>query len=409
MLFPHDKKMGVKRFYHLDYYYYLAFLLGKNFNNFDEIFKATIQHQNELSDISTSINSRDKFKTEYQIKSAIEEMIRFNLFKLIDKINIEFTAEGIVFYGYIMERNFIAAEKMLCQKMESHYGQPSQLINYFRGLNKLGNGLVVFPRPSPSALNFSTEAIITGNKLEDYCRACSEYSSNEIYKFMGILISKEAIFFRLFTLLNAYFERMDYRKQSINIPREVKTIMYSFYIDTFLEGKFEAITFDIWIKRAKELKILNSTELFPGFNGLIIYPISVLVPQKINNEEFVLMAITNKNEQLFRYEPKWERFKERYVQVLWDNYIELSRSSKNFFVSVQDLRDIVCFKLQISENTFAKFLGNAYNETMNEIIRQFKISLEVDRSPQERTFKNSKRYPILINNVPKNIIGIKMS
>jgi hypothetical protein len=103
------------------------------------------------------------------------------------------------------------------------------------------------------------------------------------------------------------------------------------------------------------------------------------------------------------------KLKEKFVRILWENYIELSRKYGVFFVPVQDLRDIVCFKLQISENIFATFLGNSFNESMNEDIRQFKISLEVDRSPKERTFVNSKRYPILINGVPKNIIGIKMN
>lgn len=411
LLFTSNKAILVKRFYHLDFYYFVSFLVGRGFRTFDGIFKAVIQHQNDLYEISNILNSREKFKTENAIRSTIDEMVRLNLLLIYENESVILTDDGELLNNYVLGRNFPEAEKLLCQKMENYFGLPSQLISYLKKANNNGGGLVVFPRPSPSALNISADDIISGNKLKDYCKGCCEYAQKEIQKYMGIQVDYDEMFLRLHSSLLAYFKRMDFKKQSINIPREVKSICYSFYIEKFFENKFDTTTFDIWRNRARELKIINSSEQFPGFNGLIIYPISILSKTKLKqNQELILMAETSENERIYRYEPNWtKKNKEMFVTSLWNNYIELSKSYKTFFVPILDLRDIVCFKLQINEVTFASFLSNAYNESMNEVIQHFKISLEVDRSPQERSFKNFKRLPILINSVPKNIIGIKMN
>jgi hypothetical protein len=410
LLFSSNKAILVKRFYHLDFYYFVALIIGRGFKTFDGIFKAIIQHQNDLYEISNILNSREKFKTENPIRATIDEMFRLGFVRKYEDESITLTKDGELLYNYILGRNFPEAEKLLCQKMENYFGLPSQLISYLRKANPNGGGLVVFPRPSPSALNISADEIIMGDKLIDYCKGCCHYAEKEIQKYMGVQINYDEMLTKLYNSLLGYFERMDYKKQSINIPREVKSICYSYYIEKFFENKFDATTFDIWRNRSRELKIINSSEQFPGFNGLILYPISVLSKTKIvKDEELMLMAETSENEMIYRYLPDWTKNKEMFVTSLWNNYIELSKTYKTFFIPILDLRDIVCFKLQISESTFSDFLSNAYNESMNEIIPHFKISLEVDRSPQERTFKNFKRLPILVNRVPKNIIGIKMN
>jgi len=410
LLFSSNKAILVKRFYHLDFYYFVAFLVGRGFRTFDGIFKAVIQHQNDLYEISNIINSREKFKTENPIRATIDEMFKLGLLLNYEDESIVLTNDGEMLYNYILGRNFPEAEKLLCQKMENYFGLPSQLIAYLRKANPNSGGLVVFPRPSPSALNISADEIISGSKLNEYCKGCCEYAEKEIQKYMGIQIDYGEMYIKLHSALLTYFKRMDFKKQSINIPREVKSICYSYYIEKFFDNKFDATTFDIWRNRSRELKIINSSEQFPGFNGLILYPISILSKTKLpKNQELILMAETNENEMIYRYEPNWIKNKEMFVMSLWNNYIELSKTYKTFFIPILDLRDIVCFKLQINEVTFADFLSNAYNESMNEVIQHFKISLEVDRSPQERSFRNFKRLPILINRVPKNIIGIKMN
>jgi hypothetical protein len=153
---------------------------------------------------------------------------------------------------------------------------------------------------------------------------------------------------------------------------------------------------------------LNFSEFFPGINSLIIYPTSKVIAAKIESPNFIVMGKTKLNEYLVRYDPEWQIFRDDFVRCLWDNYIELRKLRDDYWITVQDLKDLVCYKLQLSESTFQLFLECAYKESMNETIRQFKISLEVDRSPEERTLVNSKRYPIFINNKPINIIGIQM-
>jgi hypothetical protein len=270
-----ESKPNVKRFYHLDYYYFLFFLLDIGKLTFDDLFTGIIQHEKDLRDLARSVDSVEKFKTDYQIKSTIEEARMFRLINISQLERIELTETGKEFVTLLKRRDYFEMEVVLCRAMEGCYGVLSQIVTQLYNANPKGHGLVIFPRPSPKALDFSPRDLINGSKLNDYCKSCAEYSVREVRKNMFKEIDENSIHNRLITSLRGYLGRMENSKQSINLPREVKKIMYSYYIDLFWPDKYDVTSFDIWIRRAKEFKLINFTEFFPGHKSLIIYPISI--------------------------------------------------------------------------------------------------------------------------------------
>ncbi|WNB16904.1 hypothetical protein [Marivirga arenosa] len=397
---------SVRRFYHLDFYYFLLYIVKEGRNSYSEIYEYAATKKSELSKIARSIESKEKFNSEYALNSVIKESIQFEFIKVVNEnFVLSETGERLL---YLFQNDQDKADVVICQKFETHFGRISQIIKFLYQANS-DHGLVVFPKYSPSYLGYTVRQLYDNSSLEKYCRDFSRCAFNDVKKYMNIEINHNEIYYKLLNGLQVFLDKMNGRTSNINVTREVKSITYSYFINLFFGETFERTSFDIWIRRAKELKLLNFSEFFPEINCMVIYPLAKVIPANIENQkELRVMANTLNKEYLIRLEPKWNNIKDNFVQTLWENYVELRKIKNNFFISVQDLRDIVCFKLQLSELDFTKFLGIAYEESISEQIKNFKISLEVDRAPEERTFVTSKRYPILINNIPKNIIGIKI-
>ena len=72
------------------------------------------------------------------------------------------------------------------------------------------------------------------------------------------------------------------------------------------------------------------------------------------------------------------------------------------------LREIVCYNLKISEFCFEQLLDKAYKLNLAGQLR-IRISLEVDRLPEETKANYLKRTPIMIDGKFRNIIAIDVT
>jgi hypothetical protein len=407
-LFKEASNTSVKRFYHIDFFYFLLLAVSNGAKDEYETFVFSSKNESELLSIAKVPHSKDKFKSEYIISSVISEALSFGLISIGENRSLMISKSGVRVLDLVRGQNFKEAEIEICSRMEEFYGRLTTLIKSFYEINK--TGLVIFPKPSPKALGFNSNELLHGSNLKNYCEQFAKYTHDEIRRFInGFELNQNEIFFHLYDSLTEHLENIEYKEvTAINFPREIKRIMYSFYLNKFFDGKFDRVSFDVWIKRAKELRLLNFSEFFPGAQSLIIYPTSKIITGSLQSSNFIKMGNNRVGENIMRYEPQWIQFRDEFMKNLWNNYVELRKIRDDYWISIQDLRDLVCFKLQLNEYLFSDFLTLAYRESMNEVIRQFKISLEVDRSPEERTFVNSKRYPINIDGKPINIIGIKM-
>jgi len=396
---------SVKRFYHLDYYYFLLSVITNKPVHESSILNSIKNQIQKFNEIAYSLISVKKFGTKYSIRSVLEESVYFGLVNY-DSRRYSITGEGLNLLEAFENRQIKLAERIIGEKMEILYGGISQLVESLYRAN-LQDGLIVFPKPSPKDLGLNSKRLLHEKYLKEYVKAFAEYTYDNILKYVGKEIFPSEIEKTLFSNLVFFLTKAKENNViNVNLPREVKNIMYDFYLKTILDNKFDRVSFEIWLLRCKELRIVNSSEFFPNTFSRVIYPTSRLSTFVPSSFEFFANA-KSLNKIIVRFCPKWSNFKEVFMQALWEIYQELTSMSKSFYVSVLDLRDVICFKLQISEKDFEEFLGTAFNESI-EGRMDWDISLEVDRLPEERVFVKSKRFPILINNIPKNIIAIKI-
>ncbi|MBK8364969.1 MAG: hypothetical protein IPL24_15285 [Bacteroidetes bacterium] len=164
--------------------------------------------------------------------------------------------------------------------------------------------------------------------------------------------------------------------------------------------------FELWVYRGKQLGIINANEFYPGFNGKIVYPTSLLMKEKAHSD-FKKLFTYKDDTSLYAHTPKWVLNQHEFVNVLFNSYHDIKSRSKSYFINLADLRDMVCFKMKISESVFSDFLKKAYTLNLRDVLK-IKISLESDTLPEENKAIYLKREPVIIGGKQKNIIAIEL-
>ena len=90
---------------------------------------------------------------------------------------------------------------------------------------------------------------------------------------------------------------------------------------------------------------------------------------------------------------------------LWNVYSELKKRNRVNFLSLHNIKEIVCYDLKISYEQFSEFLSNAYRKSLKGNT-SYTISLEADKLPEETNAIYIKREPIFINGKNRNIISL---
>ena len=145
-----------------------------------------------------------------------------------------------------------------------------------------------------------------------------------------------------------------------------------------------------------------------NFSGRVIFPTSVLL-ETTKSKDFVKLHSYSSGKGLYIHKPEWnEKNIDIFVDYLVKAYYDLRRSNRSYFINLSSLRELVCYNMKISEQVFATFLDNAYKLNLAGDLR-IRISLEVDKLPEETKAMYLKQEPVMVDGKYRNIIAIDVT
>lgn len=357
----------------------------------------------------TLLKSKDQY--EYTFSQVLLECKNFNLVQEDKQTKtLLLTIDGSkLLTAY--KNNKLQYKEILLQLMERKYNAFSYLLDKFYKISPKKSGLIIFPNYSPNDLGFSKSEFLTVGIVHKYIRKYEQRIVDDVKKYINqnYKITNETS--ELIAELKDKNYISDNFQESFNLKKYNAVVRKTqiFWRNRLLN--FYGInsrwqSFEIWIYRAKQLGILNTTPFYPDFLGQIIYPVSVITTKELINKPDYRFVLNYKNEKyLYKREVQWERIENDFFNELWNVYTELKKRNRINFLSLHNIKEIVCYNLKISYEQFSEFLNKAYEKSLNSNT-SYTISLEADKLPEETNAIYIKREPIFINGKNRNIISL---
>lgn len=414
---------AVKKFYFLEYFFVLLKSIEK-YSNRDKIFNSfrELKLEGRLGEskyrkltIETDKISKvqlDRYK--YTFGQVIDEARQYELINTRDNV-IELTGLGEKLIGICETKGQIVFNQKLFSLMERRYGSPFYYItSLLYNVNEHRTGLLVLPLYSPRQLNFERSLVKTTGDIIEYSNRLCEKLEEDLDKYLGI---RKKLSNENKKILNRLIEnklisenpRQDFIPNKYNIiTKRFRDYWFSFFLRKIYGYEGSLSSFDIWTYRGKQIGINHATEFYPNFNGRVVYPTSVL-SDEVKSQDFNEVYKYKNNIKLFTHEPIMdEKNRENFVKCLVDAYFDIRRNVRSYFVNLFAIREIVCYKMKIPEFIFQKFLDKTYELNLKNKL-QIRISLEVDRLPEETKAMYLKREPVMVEGKYRNIIAIDLS
>lgn len=431
MTIAHKPLHTVRRFYLLEYFYILLKSVGSYAYKTEvfEHFKA-LKHEHSLgeSKYKTRIVEYENLsKTKenrylFTFEQVIDEAIDYGLITKDADDYLWLTEDGVKLLGEYRTEDQTAFNLSLFRLMEGRYGAFRYLTDLLYGANKYKSGLLILPMYSPRLLNFERSSVKNTKDIIEYSRALAHKLETNIKTYLGETrdLSKEnnVIVDRLISskLLPAVqSHEFDPTKYNVITQR-----FRAFWLNYFLRevynfnvselGRFGSLSsFDIWTYRGKQIGVVYATEFYPDrdFHGRIVYPTSVLL-HSASSRDFDEIYTYSDQTKLYIHRPKWDHNQDKFVDLLVAAYYDLRRDNRSYFINLLALREKVCYNMKIAEHVFEELLDKAYKLNLSGMLR-IRISLEVDKSPEERNFHYQKQQPVRVAGEYRNIIAIELN
>lgn len=274
-------------------------------------------------------------------------------------------------------------------------------------------GLLIFPIYSPRLLNFERSEIKNTAHLVEYSWALVNKLEADLSKYMHHQRDLRKRNQELLTNLIKGGLLPDHDSIPFD-PKKYNAItkrIRDFWISVFLRDIYGYTSswsaFERWVYRGKQIGILHATEFLPHFHGKIVYPVSVVLSETRSND-FREIYLYRDGVRMFVHRPSWDTIQNNFVKSLVDSYFDLRRSNQSYFISLTSLRELVCFKLKITEQLFESFLERAYRLNLANKLA-VRISLEVDKLPEETKAAYLTREPVMVDGRHRNIIAIDVT
>ncbi len=150
-------------------------------------------------------------------------------------------------------------------------------------------------------------------------------------------------------------------------------------------------TYRSWCRRLEALELIFYTDTHPLVPGRLIFPTAIfrnVAPE----ERFEKVGyIQNPGGQfLWLHRPKWHVIKDKFLNVLKQEYLRVSVRVGSLYVSIQDVRDEVCRQLRLSAATFDEFLEKTLRDSLLPS-SQWSISVETDIREDQKAFQLVRR------------------
>ena len=416
----HAKPQSVKKFYFLEYFYILLKSV-QTYSSRERVFEHFLilkqahrlglsRYKKLTADDPDSPKKMGKYK--YTFQQVVNETTEYELISVIGD-DFSLTVGGEQALTIYETKGSVCFNELLCRLMENKYLAFSYLLDVCYTANPEKSGLLVFPVYSASRLGIERSLIKTSEDLRNYFARLKHRLEQDIHKRLGKSRSldekNEELLDRLVKAELLPGERskpFDAKKYNVILKR-VRDFWLRYFLKDLYNYKFSLNSFDIWAYRGKQIGILHITEFYPdpSFNGRIVYPLSV-IKESTSSKHFREIHAYSDNLRLYAHRLSWEdeQDQEEFVQSLYHAYRDVRQSVRSYFVNLSNVRERVCYNLKIPEFLFDEFLGHAYHTRL-----KIRISLEVDKHPDETTAIYLKRAPVMIDGKYRNIIAIDLA
>jgi hypothetical protein len=411
---------AVKKFYLLDYFYVLlksteqARHKGAAFDVFKRLkqeHKLGESKYRRLTTEPTELSKTQERRFYYTFEQVIFEAKLYGLVREDDG-QIKLTNKGRRGIAIYQEQGVAEFNRYLLPLMEGRYHAFYHIISFCFKVSRDSNGLLILPNYSPLRLGYDKGLLTTATGIEAYLCALSSRLERDIRQYLKRSVDLSDANNRLVDSLRRVSilressqDEFDPRYYNALLNR-IRKFWLSYFLRDLYSFQYSLQTFDIWTYRGKQFGLLQATEFFPGFSGKLVYPTSIVRASVRSNDFVKVFEYSNSN--LYVHEPKWESAKENFLDALTESYFQVKRTDRSVFVSISQLKELVCFKLRLNEQTFSKFLQRAYHLNLSGQLR-IGISLEADRLPQETNAMYLKREPVSVDGKQRNIIAISVS
>jgi len=409
---------SVRKFYFLEYFYVLLKSIERVSSREEafELFKMLKQEHKlgeskykKLTAEPVQLTKVQLDRYRYTYKQVIDESREYELLRE-ENDALYLTEQGkrlIYLYEKESLQNF---HEVLFGLMEKRYNAFDNLLKFLYNSNKFRSGLLVLPSYSPRQLKIDKADIKThGDFLQYLSQLCKQLQA-DILKYTN---KEHDLSKPLENLKQKLFDGGLILRQS-NAPFNPKYYNRAtkktrdFWISYFLRNIFcyegSAPSFEIWTFRAKQIGIVNATDFYPGFSGRIVYPTAVI--NKVNgNRDFKRLFTYPDGRLLLLHAPLDNE--NTFVDFLVKDYFLLKNQANSYFVNLLSLRELVCYNMKISETTFESLLNSIYRKNLSGDLK-VRLSLEVDRLPEDTKSMYLKRTPVMVDGKYRNIIAIDL-
>lgn len=414
---------SVKKFYFLEYFYVLLKSIEKYsekelvFNSFKILKHKYRLGESKYKTLASEVDNPSKPQLNrywYTFEQVIDEAGEYGLVHYSsDKTDLHLTEKGIALLKQYTEHGIKEFNRALFGFMETKYGAFRYLIEFLYKVNKYKPGLLVFPNYSPRQLHFERMVIKTRDDIVKYSEALVQRLEEDIQKYLGEkknLVDKNKQL--LMTLTEADLippaPTQEFPPEKYNvITKRFRDFWINYFLKEIYQYDYSLNSFDIWTYRGKQIGIIQATEFYPNFNGRLVYPTAVVL-KSVQSNDFRKLYDYSEGLSLFVHEPRGDKNQNRFVDSLVKAYFDLRRSNRSYFINLSALREIVCYDMKISENLFEEFLNTVYKLNLAGELK-IRISLEVDKLPEETQAMYLKREPVMVDGKYRNIIAIDVA
>jgi len=411
---------SVKKFYFLDYIYILLDSVSRHsktqdvfmsFLELKRLYRLGESKYKKLTVDTENVTDGRFRRYLYTFDQVLDEASDYGLIESSDDwTTIRLTGKGEELLQLYKRKGSISFNEALFKFMEDKYVAFRYVITKLHSANKNLPGLLFLPSYSPRQLGFERKIFRTTDDFIDYSMSLVRRLENDIEQYIGIrrkLSTENAKLLKRLTtaglLPSDRNSSFDPAKYNI-ITKRFRDFWMSFFLNRIYHYRASMPSFDIWTYRGKQIGIIHATEFHPNFSGKIVYPLSVIT-NSVQSKDFTKLYTYKDGNILFVHKPRWSENQEKFVETIVKAYYDLRRVYRSYFINLAALREIVCLNMKISEKVFEDFMSRTYRLNLAGKL-QIRISLEVDKLPEETNAMYLKREPIMVDKKYRNIIAI---
>jgi len=419
-----------RKFYFLDYFFILLSSVEKNkikdeafgaFKILKQEYRLGESKYKKLEEVENPTLYQQK-RYRYTFEKVMDECKEYGLLIEEEDLAIHLTQEGKRLLHQYRTEGIRAFNLSVFELMENAHKAFRTLVEFLYKANPKRSGMLVFPHYSPLALKFSRRDIQTTKDLTLYMESLVKKLQGDIKRYLKLnvhLMKENQVLLKKIVndgLLrespSGRFDPKDYNK----ITKRIRDFWLTYFLQKIYNCPYSMTSFDLWGYRARQIGVIQATESHPFVHGKLVYPTSVVL-DAVHSDDFSEIYRYSDGKRLFVHKPVvggeeespyGNKFIDTFVHTLVRGYFDLRREVRYNFINLVSLREIVCLRLKISMHTFEEKLNEIYRLNLSGRL-SIRISLEVDKLPEETSAMYMKHEPVMVDGSYRNIIAIDVA